>query len=154
MDNIVIVSGGFDPCHSGHLQLFEEAAKFGPLFVCLNSDDWLTRKKGKPFMNFEERKYLISSLIWVNQVVAMDDSDDTACDGIIKVYNMFKKRRGFNMPKIRFANGGDRKSHNVPEVELCEKMNIDLLWNVGGAKANSSSDLLEEWVNFKTGLDK
>ena len=48
---LVLVTGGFDPLHSGHIDYFREAKKLGDkLVVGVNSDDWLTRKKGRPFM--------------------------------------------------------------------------------------------------------
>ena len=126
----VTVSGGFDPIHVGHLRMFKDAARFGSLIVILNSDEWLIRKKGYIFMTFEERKEIIEAFGCVAQVSEVDDTDLTVCEALERLRPTF------------FANGGDRKSENVPEVELCNKLGINLLWNVGGEKIQSSSDLV------------
>ena len=77
MKRIVLVTGGFDPIHSGHIEYFNSAKRFGDeLIVGLNSDEWLTRKKGKAFMPFKERKAIIESLKMVDKVIDFDDSDD------------------------------------------------------------------------------
>lgn len=138
----VIVSGGFDPCHSGHIEMIREASRFGDVVVCLNSDDWLTRKKGKPFMKFEERFSIMLGLKHVFTVIGMDDSDGTACDGIKHVRSMFMGE------KLYFANGGDRKFNTTPshEQSLCHDLGIECLWGIGGDyKKNSSSVILSEW---------
>ena len=88
--SIIVLSGGFDPIHKGHLRMFREASNLGhQVIVGLNSDDWLTRKKGKPFMEFEERKEILEGFKYVNQVLPFDDSDDTASDLIRRVYNIY-----------------------------------------------------------------
>ena len=126
----VAVSGGFDPVHVGHLRMFKEASQHGKLIVILNSDEWLIRKKRYIFMTFDERKEIIESFDCVYRVIEVDDSDDTVCEALKRIQPTF------------FANGGDRKSENVPEVELCEKLDIRLLWNIGGDKIQSSTDLV------------
>ena len=126
----VAVSGGFDPIHVGHLRMFKEAAKCGKLIVILNSDEWLIRKKGYIFMTFDERKEIIESFTCVHEVVEVDDTDSTVCEALERMTPTF------------FANGGDRKSDNVPEVDLCNRLNISLIWNVGGDKIQSSTDLV------------
>lgn len=152
MNNIVIVSGGFDPVHRGHIQLFNDASTYGRVFVCLNSDKWLKRKKGKPFIRFEERKYILENLKAVDLVLPIEDDDNTACDGILTIYkaaqdtlntNALYRLRGIN---LYFANGGDRKIENTPEIDLCKKLGIKLLWNIGGEKTQSSSILLANWI--------
>ena len=136
--NIIIVSGGFDPVHKGHIRMFREAANLGANVVLgLNSDEWLTRKKGKPFMKWDERAEILESCKFVTQVMSMDDSDDTACDIIKQVANMYQ---GYN---IYFANGGDRGKGNVPELDTCKDLNVVMLWGVGGGKIQSSSDLIK-----------
>lgn len=151
MSNIVIVSGGFDPVHKGHIELFNDAASWGGLWLCLNSDAWLTKKKGKPFIEYEERKYILENLKAVKNVISMNDEDGTACDGILTIYkavqdtlkaNALYRLRGIN---IFFANGGDRKTENTPEISLCNKLGIKLLWGIGGEKIQSSSALLSGW---------
>lgn len=141
---IIILSGGFDPVHSGHIKMFNEAKNMGMVFIALNSDEWLTSKKGKPFMSFEERKFILQNLKSVDKVFNMDDSDGTACDGIKRIYEACNLCDDLVMD-IYFGNGGDRKEDNVPEVELCNSLGIKLLWNVGGGKTQSSSDLLKAW---------
>ena len=140
--NVIIVSGGFDPVHKGHMRMFREAANLGAnVVVGLNSDDWLTRKKGKPFMKWEERAEILESCKFVNQVLPMDDFDDTAKDIIFKVCKLYNNE-DFN---IYFANGGDRKVGNVPELSTCKRLKVVMLWGIGGGKIQSSSDLTTNW---------
>ena len=89
MERIVLVTGGFDPLHSGHIDLFNEAKKLGDtLIVGVNTDEWLTRKKGRPFMPFEERHAIVSNLKMVDDTVSWDDSDDSACGAIFKLMSL------------------------------------------------------------------
>jgi D-beta-D-heptose 7-phosphate kinase/D-beta-D-heptose 1-phosphate adenosyltransferase len=136
---IVVVSGGFDPVHSGHIAMFRDAAQLGLVVVALNSDTWLTRKKGRPFMQWDERSSVISAMKWVHLVVPMNDDDGSACDGIRYAQEVFPKH------KIIFANGGDRKGDNTPEVVYCQDNNVELVWNIGGGKTQSSSWFLRDW---------
>ena len=108
---IVLVTGGFDPIHSGHLAYFQAAKKLGnKLIVGLNSDEWLTRKKGKPFMPMSERFELVSALKIVDEVVVYNDNDGSSCDAI----QLLKTR--YPNDQIVFANGGDRTQDNIPEM--------------------------------------
>jgi len=136
--NVIIVSGGFDPVHKGHIRMFREAANLGhQVIVGLNSDEWLTRKKGKPFMGWDERAEILESCKFVNQVIAFNDSDNTANEAIRTVYDMFEHRNeDYN---IYFANGGDRSKGNVPELDVCKDLNVVMLWGIGGGKIQSSS---------------
>lgn len=127
---VVLVSGGFDPIHIGHVRMILEASKQGDVIVALNSDEWLMRKKGYVFMPWDERAEIIKSIRGVTKVSHVDDSDNTVCEAI-------KRLR----PDV-FANGGDRKDNNTPEVSLCDDLGIDLIWNVGGGKIQSSSELV------------
>ena len=126
----IMVSGGFDPIHIGHVRMILDASKHGDVIVVANSDDWLVRKKGYVFMPWEERAEIIESIRGVAKVHRVDDSDGTGCEAILRI-----------RPDA-FANGGDRKNSNTPEVTLCEDLGIKLLWNVGGEKIQSSSELV------------
>ena len=144
MNNLVLISGGFDPIHSGHIFLIQEASKHGDVVVLLNSDKWLKMKKGKEFLPFKERKIIMKAIKNVIDVLAFDDTDSTCIDGINKA---IKKYPNY---KIKFANGGDRDNNTTPETEHCIKKNIETLWGIGGStKANSSSWILEKWQKNK-----
>ena len=134
--NVIIVSGGFDPVHKGHIRMFREAANLGhQVFIGLNSGEWLSRKKGKPFMKWEERAEILESCKFITQVLPMDDSDDTASDIIKQVAKLYEDQD----MDIYFANGGDRTTDNVPEMDICKELGIAMLWGVGGGKIQSSS---------------
>ena len=137
---IVLVTGGFDPLHSGHMDYFNSARSLGnKLAVGLNSDDWLTRKKGRPFMSWQERASIISNLRSVDYVIEFDDSDNTSINAIKEC------RRMWPDADIVFANGGDRDHNNVPEMSL-EDDQVSFMFAVGGTdKANSSSWILDQW---------
>ena len=137
---IVIVTGGFDPLHSGHISYFKSAKEQGDyLVVGLNSDEWLTRKKGRPFMPLEERKSIIAELDVVDEVITFNDDDGTAIDAIKKVKDFWK-----SADEILFANGGDRTKFNIPEMLKFD--DVEFVFGVGGEdKKNSSSWILKEW---------
>ena len=141
---VVLCTGGFDPLHSGHIAYFKAARELGDhLVVGVNSDEWLTRKKGKPFMPFEERCAIIRELACVDQVIGFNDSDDTANHAIFQL----QSTSGSNT-KIIFANGGDRTKSNIPEMQYT---NVEFVFGVGGEnKDNSSSWILEEWKAPRT----
>ena len=143
---IILVTGGFDPIHSGHIEYLQSAKNLGDILVVgLNSDEWLTRKKGRPFMPFKERQSVIENLKMVDEVISVDDSDDTAHGAIFKVMSTF----GYGK-KIIFANGGDRNKENIPEHETYGD-SVKFVYGVGGVgKKNSSSWILDEWKNPKT----
>lgn len=137
---VVAVSGGFDPLHVGHVRMFREAKKHGDkLVVILNNDNWLKKKKGFAFMPEKERKELIRHIKWVDDVVLTghkpNDSDRSVCRELHKL-----------KPHV-FANGGDRKLDNIPEVAVCEKHGIKMVFNIGhGGKIQSSSWLLNSYM--------
>ena len=142
MRELVLVSGGFDPIHSGHIYLIQEASKYGDVIVLLNSDKWLKEKKGREFLPFAERETIMKSLKNVIDVLSFDDSDKTCVDGIRKAINKYPNH------KIMFANGGDRNDKTSPDSEkkFCDRNNITTLWGVGGEyKSNSSSQILKRW---------
>jgi cytidyltransferase-like protein len=133
MKKKIMVSGGFDPPHIGHVRMFQDAAKWGEVIVAINSDDWLMRKKGYVFMPWNERAELIREMRSVYHVVSFNDNDDTA-NQAIKIHR-----------PDAFANGGDRKEKNTPEMDLCDKLGIQMLWGVGGKdKPQSSSWLVDK----------
>ena len=133
----IVVSGGLDPVHVGHVKMIQAAAELGNVIVVLNSDNWLKRKKGYVFMPFRERKYLLQHIKSVYEVYAVDDSDGTVCEAL--------KRINPDM----FGNGGDRTSENTPESELCNELGIDMVWNLGGKKIQSSSGLINTLFSSK-----
>ena len=140
--NIVVISGGFDPIHSGHISYIKSAKKLGDkLIVALNSDDWLINKKGKFFMPFNERKEIIKNLSDVDQVISFEDDDiGSAKNALLKVKELYPT------DKIAFANGGDRNKENIPEMSVD---GVEFLFSVGGDdKKNSSSWILKEWQYY------
>ena len=155
MDNIkefdvMILSGGFDPPHRGHIKMFKQAKELATVVIVgLNSDEWLTRKKGKPFMNFGERSEILSSIKFIDNVWGFNDDDGTACNLISNVHSLCADIlfTALKRPvKIAFGNGGDRsKKGSIPssEEELCQKLGIDIVGGVGGEeKVQSSSTLI------------
>ena len=144
MHTIVVVSGGFDPIHSGHINMIREAKKLGSkLIVAINSDEWLVRKKGQAFMPLDERAAIVSELKHVDELeLGFNDSNGTCCDALIRI------RSRYPTSHIIFANGGDRGKNNVPEMGVA---GVECVFGVGGEnKANSSSWLLQEWKAPKT----
>ena len=139
-NNLIILSGGFDPVHKGHIRMFKEANKLGKVIVGLNSDEWLIRKKNKFFMPFEERKEILDSIKYIDKTRSFNDNDDTACDLIKNIHSEYGDKY-----KIFFGNGGDRTNKTTPELEFCNNNNIEMIWGLGGGKIQSSSDLLKNW---------
>jgi D-beta-D-heptose 7-phosphate kinase/D-beta-D-heptose 1-phosphate adenosyltransferase len=141
--DVVILSGGFDPVHDGHISMFRHAAlKYDKVLVGLNSDKWLIRKKGAAFMPYDVRKTILESIKYIDCVYSFDDSDDTAIE-LIDVMNTCWSDVASS---ITFGNGGDRKEGNYPELHFCRDMNIAIDDSIGGSdKVNSSSDFLANW---------
>ena len=139
---IIIVSGGFDPLHSGHIAYFKAAKELGDkLIVALNSDDWLVNKKGKFFMPFVERKAVVENLSCVDLVVDFEDGElGSATNALIKIKEMYPD------DELIFANGGDRNKGNIPEMSVD---GVEFLFSVGGDdKKNSSSWILKNWQYY------
>jgi D-beta-D-heptose 7-phosphate kinase/D-beta-D-heptose 1-phosphate adenosyltransferase len=136
-ERIVAVSGGFDPVHIGHIRYLKAASEMGKVLVMLNTDEWLTRKKGKPFMPYEERKEILEAIRHVHKVVPVIDSGDTVSESILHY-----------KPDI-FAKGGDRTMDNIPEEEkeACRIVSAELVVGVGGGKIQSSSWLTKAQMN-------
>ena len=129
-NKIVMVSGGFDPVHVGHIRMITESAQWGSVIVVINSDEWLIRKKGYVFMPWVERAEIIGNIKGVSIVSNVNDADGTVCSAL---------RR--HKPDA-FANGGDRKKENTPEMKVCEELGIQMLWGTGGADKPQSSSWL------------
>ena len=142
---IIIVTGGFDPLHSGHIAYFRAAARLGDrLVVGINSDAWLSRKKGQPFMPWDERCAIIKELGMVDFVMKFNDDANNSIDCIHKCRLMWPAET------LVFANGGDRTASNVPEQDYKDD-NLEFVFGVGGEhKQNSSSWILQEWKAPKT----
>jgi cytidyltransferase-like protein len=136
---IVAISGGFDPIHIGHVRYLKEAKKLGDcLVVIINNNNWLETKKGKFFMDENDRKEIIETFACVDKVVItkhiINDTDRSVCKSLAEV-----------MPDI-FANGGDRFANDIPEFIFCTENNIKMKFNIGhGGKIRSSSDLLADY---------
>jgi cytidyltransferase-like protein len=145
MKKIVLITGGFDPLHSGHIAYFKAAKELGDiLIVGVNSDAWLTRKKGAPFMPYTERAAIVRNIVGVDFVIDFDDTDGSAKHAIWMV------RQSYPSDKIIFANGGDRTNTNSPEMSVTDD-NLEFVFGVGGEdKKNSSSWILQEWKSPKT----
>lgn len=134
----VCVSGGFDPLHIGHVRMINAAKALGTkLIIILNNDNWLMKKKGFKVMNEQDRKEILESLRSVDEVILTkhepNSEDRSVCESLKEI-----------KPDI-FANGGDRKEDNIPEYQLCEKLGIKMIFNIGeGGKVRSSSELIKK----------
>ena len=131
---IVVVSGGFDPIHSGHIDYLKSARKHGDrLIVALNSDDWLINKKNKYFMSFSERKIILENITYVDEVIDfVDDDKGSAINAIQKIKNLYPD------DKIIFANGGDRNKSNIPEMSLED---VEFVFSVAGNLLQHTKEL-------------
>ncbi len=139
----ILVSGGFDPVHIGHIQMIQKASEWGRVIVVVNSDDWLIRKKGYVFMPWKERVEILGNIKGVTLVSHVDDSDGSVCEAL-------KRLR-----PDAFANGGDRKKENTPEMNVCDALGIQMLWGIGGAdKPQSSSWLVNKAMEQLNGTAK
>tara|TARA_R110000824_G_scaffold147263_3_gene316724 strand:- start:167 stop:652 length:486 start_codon:yes stop_codon:yes gene_type:complete len=128
----IMVSGGFDPVHAGHIRMIRAAAQHGDVIVIANSDTWLHKKKGFVFMDFIQRAEILNSIKGVVLVDSVEDSDGTVCEAIRRLKPTY------------FANGGDRGRHNTPEQNVCEELGIEMLWSIGGdEKVAASSELVK-----------
>ena len=149
MTQVILVTGGFDPLHSGHIAYFKAAKEIDhtlTLAVGVNTDEWLTRKKGKPFMPIDERITILKELRDVDVVIEFRDNDDSACDAINLVLQVYDS--------VIFANGGDRGDTNTPEYEKYkDDERVQFVWGVGGDdKKNSSSWILRKWNEAATSV--
>ena len=135
----IVVSGGFDPIHIGHVRMILKAAEYGNVIVILNTDEWLEKKKGYTFMRWEERAEILKAISGVVDVVKCIDEDNTVCETLRLLSPTY------------FANGGDRKEGNVPEEKVCKNLDIEMLWGIGGNNKPQSSSWLVDAVRQKQG---
>ena len=136
-EKVSLVTGGFDPIHSGHIRYFERAKDLSNyLVVGLNGDPWLPRKKGQYFQSWTERADIIRHLNMVDAVISWDDSDDSALGAIAKCLDISEK--------VIFCNGGDRTKTNIPEQKgYDDDPRVEFKYGIGGDdKMNSSSWIL------------
>ena len=136
-EKVSLVTGGFDPIHSGHISYFKRAKDLSNyLVVGVNTEEWLTRKKGQYFQSWKERAEIIRHLDMVDAVISWDDEDDSACGAIAKCLEIAET--------VVFANGGDRGKDNTPEVDKYGDHPCgEFAWGIGGDdKMNSSSWIL------------
>jgi cytidyltransferase-like protein len=143
LNKVVLVTGGFDPLHSGHIEYFKAAKQLGNILVVgVNSDAWLERKKGRAFMPSNERVTIIQNLKVVDHCILFNDDDGSAVEAINNVKMLYPNSQ------LIFANGGDRTKDNIPEMKCKD---VEFAFGVGGDnKLNSSSWILEEWKAPKT----
>jgi D-beta-D-heptose 7-phosphate kinase/D-beta-D-heptose 1-phosphate adenosyltransferase len=150
---VILISGGFDPIHKGHIECIQNAAKLADqVWVGINNDEWLIRKKGKPFMKALEREFIMNNIKGVDYVYVMNPlipGDKTAMDFIDHSLKRFRKTKGYYVENsMAFGNGGDRNATNVPEESYCKSLGIDVVWGLGD-KVQSSSWLLEKYLNIE-----
>ncbi len=142
-----IVSGGYDPIHEGHIEnIIESRENSDGVIVLLNSDEWLVRKKGKNFHHRDTRKTILENIKGVIEAVDFDDNDNSACAGLRLVRKKYPRPH-----KLVFAKGGDRTADNIPEIAVCQELDIEIKYNVGTKisgrqKPNSSSWILKKWT--------
>ncbi len=147
---VVLLSGGFDPVHRGHVEMIEAARDIADeVWIILNNDIWLEDKKGKRFMKQSERQYIMSQFKGVKETFICQPRvarDKTVCDGIYSAINLYRRKFDGEELSMAFGNGGDRTKGNTPEEEYCNTMEVDMVWNLG-KKVQSSSWLLEKFAN-------
>ena len=146
---VMLVSGGFDPVHKGHLEMIEKAQEMAEeVWVILNNDFWLRQKKGKSFMKADEREYIMSRIKGVTRTFVCNPrsaNDKTVCDGIYSAVNTYRREFDGEL-SMAFGNGGDRWKGNIPEEDYCDSMGVDMVWGLGD-KVQSSSWLIEKALN-------
>jgi|TARA_R110002020_G_scaffold258651_2_gene472443 cytidyltransferase-like protein len=144
---VVVISGFFNPLHCGHVDYIKAATSHGDkLIVIVNSDEQVKLKGTIPFMNEEDRRKIVSNIKGVDSAVISIDKDGTVCESIRQQY--YKHHNDYFFISMVFANGGDRKEDCVPEDLLEDELGIRMIYNVGGDKIQSSSDLIKKSGNF------
>ena len=143
MSKIIVLSGGFDPLHEGHISMFHAAAeKYDEVIVGLNSQEWLERKKGKAFMSDQTRAAVLNAIGCIDSVRFFDDSDDSC----IELLREVRSEIDLDNSILYFGNGGDRAHGNFAEKPYCLQNSIEIDDGLGGtSKQNSSSDIIQNW---------
>lgn len=140
---VVLTSGGYDPIHPGHISCLAESKNYGDILVAVVNGDWfLYHKKGVPFMTLATRCEIVSALPWVDYVVAFEIENDTTVNVALETI----------LPNV-FTKGGDRVDEStIPEWQVCQKNNIEIVTGVGDSKVHSSSNILEDWYHRRLHL--
>jgi cytidyltransferase-like protein len=138
---VVVISGFFNPIHCGHIDYIRAAASLGDKLVVIVNNDKQVRLKGTvPFMSEEDRLKIVSNIKGVDSAVISVDKDGTVCQSVREEY--YKHYNDYFFTSMVFANGGDRKEGGIPESVLEEEIGVSMIYNVGGEKTESSSDLI------------
>ena len=138
---VVVISGFFNPIHCGHIDYIRAAASLGDkLIVIVNNDEQVRLKGTVPFMSEEDRLKIVSNIKGVDSAVISVDEDGTVCESVRVEY--YKHYNDYFFTSMVFANGGDRKEGGIPEDILEDELGIGMIYNVGGEKTESSSDLI------------
>lgn len=132
----VATSGYFNPIHGGHIDLIRQSKHFGNwLTVIVNNDKQVALKGRVPFMSETERCKIVAAIEGVNEVVLSIDEDLTVNKTLDLIH-----------PDV-FCKGGDTKNpSDIPEAETCRHLLIEMEFNVGGEKTQSSSSLIENAI--------
>ena len=139
---VVVISGYFNPIHTGHLDYINAASDMGvKLVVIVNNDKQVSIKGSTPFMEEVQRMRIVNSIKGVNKTVLSIDIDGAVTETLKLIYDEYSVDYFFD--SMVFANGGDRTKGNSPEEEYCNWRGIRTAYNVGGKKTQSSSELLK-----------
>lgn len=145
---VIIVSGGFDPLHAGHIKYLKAAKELGSeVIVILNTDEFLKRKKGFIFLPFNDRYDVLNSIKYVDVLIQCIDEDQSVCKTL-----KFISEVNAGEDELIFAKGGDRNADNIPEIETCKQLGIEIVYGVGGEKIQSSSELYEKALGQLQGI--
>ena len=143
---VVLISGYFNPLHTGHLDYIKAASELGDkLVVIVNNDKQVELKGSKPFMNEFDRMRIVSAVKGVDKAVLSIDEGGSVIETLKAIYNEYAVDYFFD--SMTFCNGGDRTKKNVPEMSTCRELDVTMLWGIGGGKIQSSSWLIDGGKN-------
>lgn len=140
MKTIIITSWYFNPIHPWHIDCFESCrALWDELRVIVNNDEQVKAKTWKdiPFQDQQFRLRVISSLKSVDFAILAVDRDVSVCESIRQVTKTIRDTYWVDT-KIIFGKWGDRFSTNIPEVQVCYDLGIDIKDGLGAKTHNSS----------------